>query len=425
MSGIDALLDHIPIPPMARVRQIFERPTVDDPAAECARLWQAAELTGQIRKGADIAVAVGSRGIAKLPAVVGAVVAELRKAGARPFIVPAMGSHGGATAAGQKALLARLGVDEASVGAPVRSTMEVVQVAMSPRFGMPVYVDALAQAADGIVVINRIKAHPAFSGDFESGLLKMVVIGLGKQRQAEVCHNIGAERIGEFITDIGLEALHHLKLIAAVGIVENAFHETARIAVMGKDGIEPGEPQLLAEAKRLAARFLIDEFDALIIDEIGKDISGAGFDTHIVGRYSSPYLSGGPRIRRVAVLDITAKSKGYGGGLGMVDFTTRRAFEKFDAEETYPNTLTSTFTNGVKIPMILKNDRQAIQACIRTCNQPDLSQARVIRIKNTLCMEQIDVSTSLLDQVRQHPDMRIEGEPQALEFDGQGNLFRG
>lgn len=423
MSGIDALLDDIPIPPMARIRQIFERPVVADPAAECARLWNESGFATKVSKGSEIAVAVGSRGIANLPAVVGAVVAELRKAGARPFIIPAMGSHGGATAEGQEALLKRLGVDEASVGAPVRSSMEVIQVAISPRFGMPVYVDALALAADGFVVINRIKAHPAYSGTYESGLLKMVVVGLGKQRQAEVCHNIGAERIGEFIADIGLESLRHLKLVAAVGIIENAFHETARIAVLDKDGIEHGEPALLAEAKRLAARFFIDDFDVLIIDEIGKEISGAGFDTHIVGRYSSPYLSGGPNIRRVSVLDITEQSKGYGGGLGMADFTTRRAFDKFDAEQTYPNTLTSTFTNGVKIPMILKNDRQAIQAGIRTCNRADLSQARIIRIKNTLCMEHIDVSASLLDFVRQRQDMRIEGEPHELVFDGQGNLF--
>ncbi len=408
---------------MARVAQRFDRPSVDDVEGELLRGMTERRILPSVRPGDRIAVAVGSRGIADLPGITRIVVRELKAAGAEPFIVPAMGSHGGATADGQKSLLEHLGITESFTGAPIRSSMDVVRVATSPRFGMPVFVDANALGADGIVIINRIKAHAAFAGTYESGLVKMVTVGLGKQRQAEICHNVGADRIGEFVADIGLEALKHIRLIAAVGIVENAFHETARVAVLRRDEIEREEPALLAEAKRLAARFHIDEFETLIIDEIGKDISGAGFDTTIVGRYSSPYLSGGPKIRRVAVLDITEKSRGYGGGLGMVDFTTRRAYGKFDPEQTYPNTLTSTLTNGVKIPMVLRNDRQALQACIRTCNIMDYRQARVMRIRNTLCMEELSVSENLLDAVRDHPDMRILSEPFDLEFDGDGNLF--
>jgi hypothetical protein len=383
----------------------------------------AKKVFAPIPKGAEIAVAVGSRGITNLPEVTRLVVGRLKAAGAKPFIVPAMGSHGGATAEGQKALLEHLGITEDFTGAPIRSSMEVVEVARSPRFGMPVYIDAHALRADGIVIINRIKAHAAYAGTYESGLVKMVTIGLGKQKQAEICHNVGADRIGEFIADIGLEALKHIKLIAAVGLVESAFHETAEVAVLRKDEIAAAEPSLLAEAKRLAARFHIDEFEVLIIDEIGKEISGAGFDTTIVGRYSSPYLKGGPQIRRVAVLDITEKSKGYGGGLGMVDFTTRRAFQKFDPEQTYPNTLTSTLTEGVKIPMILANDRQAFQACLRTCNLMDYRDARVMRIKNTLRMEELEVSENLLPAVRAHPSMDILEEPRLPEFNNDGNLF--
>ncbi len=423
MSGIDDLLRDVPVPRMAKVVQSFERPRVADVEAELLRGLAAKHVLEDVRRGASVALAVGSRGIAHLPEVTRIVVRELSAAGARPFIVPAMGSHGGATAEGQKALLEHLGITERFTGAPIRSSMEVVQVAASPRFGMPVFVDARALEADGILVINRVKAHAAYTGTYESGLLKMVTIGLGKQRQAEICHNVGADRIGDFIADIGLEALKHIRLLAAVGLVENAFHETARVAVLRAEEIQAQEPALLAEAKRLAARFHIDEFEALVIDEIGKEISGAGFDTTIVGRYSSPYMSGGPRIRRVAILDITKKSKGYGGGLGMVDFTTRRAFEKFDPEQTYPNTLTSTLTAGVKIPMILKNDRQALQACIRTCNLMDYRRARVIRIRNTLCMEELEVSENLLDAVRAHPGMKVMGEPREPAFDREGNLF--
>jgi hypothetical protein len=423
LSGIDTLLDRIPVPRMVRVAQNFERPRTEDIEAELLRGLESSRVFAAVVPGARVAVAVGSRGIANLPDAARIIVRELKKAGAEPFIVPAMGSHGGATAEGQKALLEHLGITERYTGAPIRSSMEVDRVGISPRFGMPVYIDKNALAADGIVIINRIKAHPAYAGKFESGLVKMTAIGLGKQKQAEIVHNVGAERMDEFVADIGLEALRHIKLIAAVGLVENAFHETARVVVLRKEEIEREEPVLLAESKRLAARFYIDEFEALIIDEIGKEISGAGFDTTIVGRYSSPFLTGGPKIRRVAVLDITEKSKGYGGGLGMVDFTTRRAFNKFDPEQTYPNTLTSTFTEGVKIPMILKNDRQAVQACVRTCNRMDYRDARIIRIKNTLCMEEISVSENLLDTVRAHPNMRILGEPEELVFDRDGNLF--
>lgn len=423
MSGIDDLLNSIPVPRMVEVFQRFERPELNDPGGELKRLLSDKKVFSRLRPGAEIAVAVGSRGIANLPEVTKAVVQELKNAGARPFLVPAMGSHGGATAEGQKALLEHLGMDETFMGAPIRSSMEVVKVSVSPDFGMPVYLDAFASKADGIVIINRIKAHPAYAFTYESGLVKMTAVGLGKQKTAEICHNLGAERIGEYVADIGLEGLKKFNIVAAIGLIENAYHETARLTVLRREEVEKAEPELLIESKGLAARFFIDDFDVLIIDEIGKEISGAGFDTNIVGRYSSPYLSGGPDIRRVAVLDITNKSKGYGGGLGMVDFTTRRAFEKFDPEQTYPNTLTSTFTNGVKIPMILRNDRQAIQACIRTCNRMDPENVRMVRIKNTLCMDHIEVSESLVTAVREHPNMQIEGEVSEIVFNKEGNLF--
>ncbi len=423
MSSIDDLLNTIPIPLMARVDQRFDRPVVPDLEKVIRRQLRGKGLLDSVQRGARVAVAVGSRGIANLPEVTRSVVEELRQAGALPFIVPAMGSHGGATAQGQKALLEHLGITETYVGAPIHSSMDVVQVAVSPRFGMPVYMDAQAYSADAILIINRIKAHPAYTGTFESGLVKMLAVGLGKQKAAEVCHNVGAERIGEFVADIGLELLRHINLIGSVGLVENAFHETALVEILGPEEIEAHEPTLLARARSLAARFYIEEFEVLIIDEIGKNISGAGFDTSIVGRYSSPYLTGGPKIRRVAALDITAKSDGYGGGLGMVDFTTRRAFHKFDPEQTYPNTLTSTFTAGVKIPMVLKNDKQAVQACIKTCNLADIRDARVVRIKNTLCMQSIEVSENLLMTVRSHANMQVTEGPRQMAFNKQGNLF--
>ena len=422
MSSIDTLLEGIPIPKMVKVAQSFPRPRIESVGQSLREGFDLSGCLGRLKPGASVAVAVGSRGISELPELVRHTVANLKAAGLVPFIVPAMGSHGGATGEGQRDLLRHLGITDESAGAPIRSSMKVLRVSTSPRYNLPVYVDENALSADGIVIINRIKPHPAFRGAYESGLVKMAAIGLGKQRQAELVHNLGAELMGDYIADIGLEALRHIPLIAAVAIVENAYHEIARIEVLKSAEIGAREPELLEEARCLSARFLIDRFEVLVIDEIGKEISGAGFDTTIVGRYSSPYIRGGPDIRRVAILDITEKSNGYGGGLGMADFTTRRAADKFDPEQTYPNTLTSTFTEGIKIPMTLKNDKQAIQSCIKTCNTREYTDVRIIRIRNTLRMEEILMSENMLDVVRAKSDMNILGAPFDLEFDESGNL---
>jgi hypothetical protein len=422
MSAVDELLEKVPLPKMARVRQKFPRPVIEDVGAAIRGELSRMEVFSTFSAGSRIALAVGSRGIVRLPELVESVVAFLKSRALVPFIVPAMGSHGGATAEGQKDLLAHLGVTEKTAGCAIVSSMEVVEIGKSPAFGLPVYVDREALGADGIVILNRIKPHPAFRAKYESGLVKMVAIGLGKQKQAELVHNLGAALMGDYIADIGLEAIKKIPLVAAIGVVENAYHEIACVEAIAPERIESREPELLEEARRLSARFIIDKFDVLVIDEIGKDISGAGFDTTIVGRYSSPYIKGGPRIGKVAVLDITEKSNGYGGGLGMVDFTTRRAVDKFDPEQTYPNTLTSTFTEGIKIPMTLKNEKQAIQSCVKTCNTRTYEEAKIVRIRNTLCMDEILVSENMLDLVTQHDDMEITGSPAAMEFNQAGDL---
>ena len=378
MSAVDDLLEKIPLPKMAKVAQRFQRPKVVNIHGVVNKEFEKTEVLKTLLPGSTVALAVGSRGISGLPELVRTVCDILKNHGFKPFIVPAMGSHGGATAEGQKELLAHLGVTEASACVPIRSSMQVKEISKSPIFGLPVYIDEEALSADSIIILNRVKAHPAFRATYESGLVKMAAIGLGKQRQAELVHNLGAERMGEYIEDIGFEAIRKIKLCAAVAVVENAFHEIAAAEVLSPEKIKSRERELLTYSRQLAARFILDSFDVLIIDEIGKEISGAGFDTTIVGRYSSPYIKGGPRIGKVAILDITDKSNGYGGGLGMVDFTTRRAVDKFDPEQTYPNTLTSTFTEGIKIPMTLKNEKQAIQACIKTCNTKTYEEAKVV-----------------------------------------------
>jgi hypothetical protein len=422
MNVFNELLDRIPIPRMVRARQSYERPVLADLEEAFRSRLRGSGVLSTIREGMTIAVAVGSRGISNQPLVVRALVAELKGAGAQPFIIPAMGSHGGATAEGQKAMLEGLGIEEKYIGAPIRSTMETVEIGKAGP-DLPAHIDRFAHAADGIVLVNRIKPHVAFRGSYESGLAKMVAIGLGKQRGAEICHNLGFGNMAEHIPAIARTTLAHARILFAVGLLENAYHETARIEVLPAPEILAREPALLEEAKRLSPRLAFERLDVLVMDEIGKDISGTGFDTNVAGRYHTPYISGGPQIKRIAVLDLTDKSHGNGNGLGIVDFTTRRVYEKFRFDQTYPNALTSTVPASVKIPMVLDSDRHAFQAAIRTSNLVHMEEVRLVRIKNTNEMDEIEISENLVDDARKNPFLEVVSEPFPLPFNAKGDLF--
>ena len=414
MSFIDQALDPIKIPRFVKVRQNFPRPVVADAAAELRAKLDAGKFLEGVKAGMSIAITAGSRGITNYPLVIKTLVEEVKKRGAAPFIFPAMGSHGGATAEGQKNMLAGLGISEETMGCPVKSTMEVVQLGTAWN-GRPVYLDKYANEADGIIVVNRIKPHTGFRGKVESGICKMVTIGMGKQKGADFCHAEGFGHMAENIPAIAQVTLEKKNIICCVGLIENSYHETAQLEVLHKEEVLEKEPALLERAWELLAK--------IQIDEIGKNIAGTGFDTNVVGRYNTPYASGGPKITRVTALDITDVSHGNGNGFGMLDMTTRRAFEKFDMDQTYPNAITSTVPLTVKIPMVLKSDRQAIQGCIKTCNVDDWSKLRIVRIKNTIALNEIEVSEALLPLVQAHPNMEVLSEPYELKFDENGNLF--
>lgn len=419
---IEDLLKDINLPRMVRVRQIFPRPVVKDVAEEVRGKLTRTGVLSSLKAGSTVALAVGSRGIANQPLIVKTLVEEIVRAGGRPFIVPAMGSHAGATVEGQTAMLLGMGFTEEYTGAPIRATMDVAEVGKT-KSGLPVLIDRYANEADHVVIVNRIKPHVCFRGPYESGLIKMITIGLGKQKGADIAHNLGFGKMPEHIPEIANSALEKVPFLFAVGLLENAFHETCRIEVLPASEIAAAEPKLLAEARLLSPKLHIESLDALILDEIGKDISGSGFDTNVIGRYHSAFISGGPIITRLLILDISEKSKGNGNGLGMADFTTRRAAEKFDFCQTYPNTLTATLTGGVKIPMVLPNDRQGIQACIKTCNLENWSEARIARIRNTLCLDEIEVSENMLPGIQGDERFEIIGSPREMDFDSVGNLF--
>jgi len=422
-SMIARLLEGIPIPRLVKIRQVFERPVIADVAAAFRERLLHARGLGSVRPGMSVGVGVGSRGISNQPVMVRILIDHLKAKGAHPFIFPAMGSHGGATADGQQDLLARMGISEQTMGAPVRATMDVVDMGTAEN-GLTVWFDAYAAAADGIVLLNRIKPHVSFRGRYESGLMKMIAVGLGKQKGAEACHQLGMERMLGNIEAIGRTALSTGKILFGIALLENAYHETCRIEVIPADRIEEEEVTLQVEAKRLEPRILFDRLDVLIIDEIGKNISGTGFDNNVVGRYHLPHMtSAGPFITRIVALDITEASHGNGNGLGIVDFTTDRAYRKFRFEETYPNSLTSAVPASVKIPMVLKNDRLAIQAAIKTCNLADFRQVRLGRIKNTLEVHQMEISENLLGEARTNSKMEIRSEPYEFGFNSEGNLW--
>lgn len=410
------------IPPMIPVRQKFPRPKIDDVAGRMRALLSRQDIGATIKPGMEIGVTCGSRGVANIRFIIREICACVRERGAHPFIIPAMGSHGGASGEGQRGIIEGYGVSEEFCGAPIRSSMEVVRIG-STDDGRHVYIDSHAAKADGIIIAGRIKPHTDFRGPYESGLMKMMAVGLGKQRGAEMFHAQGPAHMAENLLRFGSAVLANAPILFGVAILENAYDETARIEALLKDDIPRKEPSLLCEARELMPKSYIQDVDLLIVDRIGKDISGDGMDPNITGRYSNPWMQGGLNATKMAILDISSESQGQMVGLGYGDVTTRRCLEKCDFEATYPNALTSTTFSPFRVPMVLESDRDAIGACLKYCGGNDPLHPRVIRIRDTMHMGEIWVSEALVDEVRANPQMEIMGEPRELPFDESGNLW--
>lgn len=424
MGVLEAMIEDIPLPRTARIRQRFDGTHIEDLESVLAQKLQHPGGVERIKPGDRIAIAVGSRGIDQLVTLTRVTVEQIRRAGGEPFIVPSMGSHGGATAEGQAEVLAQLGVTEESVGAPIRSSMDVVTLGTLPN-GLPVYADRIAaEEADGIVIINRVKPHTAFRAKVESGLLKMISIGLGKQKGAEATHQLGFGQMGENVPAMAEMIISKLPILFGVATVENAFDQVCRVEVIPAEEIADREPALLEEAKARMPRLLFDQIDVLVIDWIGKNISGDGMDPNITGRYPTPYAHGGPDVNKMVVCDLTPQSHGNANGIGTADFATQRLVDKMDKEATYANGLTSTVVAPTKIATTLPNDRYALKAAVKTCNILDYTKVRLVRIKDTLHLGEIEISESMLDEARAHPDIEIVIPPRPLAFDDDGNLIQ-
>lgn len=422
MGIVNELLQDIPIPKMVKVKQHFEDHKLENFNQILKDKLEEERIKETVKPNMKIAIAVGSRGVDKLVDQVTVTVNFLKELGAEPFIVPSMGSHGGATDEGQKQVLEHLGVKESVVGAEIRSSMEVIKLDELDN-GLPIYVDKIASGADGIVIINRVKPHTAFRGRVESGIMKMISIGLGKQRGAEACHQLGFKHMAEHVPEMAKVIISKMPILFAVATVENAFDHVAQTEVLLPDEIEEKETELQKLSKSLLPKLMFDDIDVLIIDEIGKNISGDGMDPNITGRYPTPYAYGGPDVNKMAVLGLTKETEGNANGVGTADFTTQRLVDEMDKEATYANGLTSTVVAPTKIATTLENDCYCIKAAVKTCNILDFNDVKLVRIKNTLELSEIEVSEALLDYVKNHDSMEVLSEPTAFQFDDDGNLM--
>lgn len=394
---------------MMKVRQKFDTSLLED--IEGTIIYEMNKLNLGTLKGKRIAITAGSRGIDRIPKVLMEISKRVKESGGEPFIIPAMGSHGGATAEGQIKILEELGVTSESVGVPILSSMEVVEIGylkLSEPTNegiseIPIVMDKYAFESDGIIVVNRVKPHTSFSADNESGLMKMMVVGLGKKVQAENIHSFGTKGLREYLIPIARKILETEKIIAGVGIVENSYDKIMEIKALSPQNIEYGDSELLKKARKSMPRLPVDNLDILIVENIGKNISGTGMDTNIIGRLR---IQGEPErnipnISKIIALDLSPETKGNAYGIGLADLTTKTLVDKIDYNATYTNAITSTFTERVKIPIIAENEDQAFEMAVKACGIKKIENLRAIRIKNTMELEEIWVSQAIYRELQQ------------------------
>lgn len=423
---VSELLKNTPIPRMFHAKQTFPREFIkpEDIEATVFREMGQEQFASLIKPGMEIAVTAGSRGIWNVDIITRAIVDFIKSCGAKPFIVPAMGSHGGATAEGQLEVLSSYGITPETMGCPIRSSMEVVNLGVS-ELGKTVYLDRNAYEADGIIVSCRIKPHNAFRGPYESGICKMLTVGLGKQAGASLVHTDGMDVIAKNIPTMAKVVFEKAKVLFAVPCIENAYDETCRItAVLAKDILRV-EPELLKFAFANMPKLIVGETDVLIVDEIGKNYSGTGVDPNITGTFSTPYVTGGIKVQRTCFLNLSEESHGNALGCGLASAITSKIFDDMDLEKMYPNCITSTVLASARIPCVVANDREAIQICIKTCNKIEKGSVRVVRIPNSLHIGEIMLSESYYSDVKsgKYPGVEALDEPEELKFDPSGNLI--
>lgn len=422
---VSRLLKDVPLPRMFHASQKFpdthiEREAIKDTIFEEINRSGMAE---RVKPGMQIAITAGSRGIRNVDEITRSVVAFVKSRGATPFIVPAMGSHGGATAEGQREMLAGYGITEEAMGCEIRSSMETVLLGHS-ELGKPVYMDKNAYDSDGVILSCRLKPHNAFRGPVESGPCKMMTVGLGKQRGAEQVHSDGMDIIAKNIPTMAKVTLGTGKILFAIPCLENAYDQTMMFEAIPAEKVLEREPELLKIAFANMPSILVKEGDVLIVDRIGKNFSGTGVDPNITGTFSTPYATGGVQVQRTCFLGLTEESHGNSLGVGLASAITRRIFDQIDADAMYTNCITSTVIKSAMVPCVLSTDKEAVQFCIRTSNRIDKEHPKVIRIQNSLHVGQVMLSEAYYEDVLagKYTGLAALDAPQDMTFDEDGTL---
>jgi hypothetical protein len=423
---ISQLCAEVALPKMIRVRQLFDRGRIEPENIAQAVFSEMSrpELGDYLKPGKRIAITSGSRGVANVAIITKAIADFVKSKGGSPFVVPAMGSHGGATAGGQRALIEGYGVTEAFIGCPIVSSMETVIIGKNDE-GQDVRIDKNAAGADGIIVAGRIKPHTDFHGTYESGLMKMMAIGLGKREGADICHQLGFGYMAHRVHLFGRAIIKHAPVILGFGIMENAYCETCKFIALKPDEIEEKEPALLDEARGHLPILFFKNADVLVVDRIGKDISGTGMDPNVSGTgYCTPFVTESCiTALRTVVLDLTPETHGTAFGIGAAHTTTKRLFDKIDFDATYVNAVTSRGLDQVKIPCVMDSDKEAIQLALRACLGIDKENPRIIRIPDSLHTETILISEAMRKEAESNKRLEILGDPEDWPFDNNGNLW--
>jgi len=411
---------------MMRLRQHFEAPTIEDIPAGVRAAVAKLDLGSRIKKGDTIAITVGSRGIASIALIVKTLVEEFKALGLEPFLVPAMGSHGGGTAAGQRAIIESYGVTEEYTGAPIKSSMETVQVGQTED-GVPVFFDEHAYAADHVAVVGRVKPHTGFVGEIESGLFKMMLIGLGKHRGASLYHQaIVHYSFDRIIRSVGQTVIDKCGVLLGLAIVENQYDRTALIEAVPPEGFVEREKELLVLARKWMPRLPFDQVDLLIVDEIGKNISGSGMDSNVIGRKYYDHCAAEkeyPKVTRIYVRDLTEITHGNAAGIGTAEFVHQRVVDQMDRETTYINCMTGNSPSGAAIPLYYDTDRKCIEVALTTVGFVEPENARVVRIHNTLDLAEVLVSAAYLPEVEKRENLSLVKAAAEMEFDANGDLL--
>ena len=421
MPLLTSLLTGIELPFLHRVTRHIPDDGLSDIPRSVRDALNASGVAERLLPNGEVAIGVGSRGIAGLPQIVRATVDWFREGGGRPLLVPCMGSHGGATAEGQLRVLEHLGVTAASAGCPIRAGMDTIVIGTLDN-GLPVHMDTHATSADGVFVINRVKPHTAFTGPHESGLVKMLVIGLGKRNGADCCHSLGFGRFAEVMPQMARLLLERKpSLLGGLAVVENAHDRVCLLEAVLPERLLERDQALLVEARARMGSLPVDDLDVLLVDRMGKDISGSGMDPNITGRSPSPYKTGGLKAARLGVLRLTEASGGNATGMGNADVVTQRLVDSADFESTYANAITSTSLKAAAIPLVMPSDEAAVRGLIKTCGAGP-RPVRLAYIRDTLSLNTFWASAALAEELSARPDCRVSPESGVFRFDAEGSL---